>query len=93
MVAIALSQLFFQEAGLQHDAAAVNLAVNLFGILGQADALHFGASLDNHRRTLHFQILDNGNRIAIEQFGAIAILGHIGTCRPQERMNIEFSPP
>ena len=40
--------LFFQETGLKHNTATVNLAINLFGVLGQADTLYFGTSFDNH---------------------------------------------
>ena len=71
--------LFLQEAGFQYDAAALDLAINLFGILGQADTLHFGAALDDHRRTSYLQILDNGHRVAVHQLGAIAVLGHVGS--------------
>ena len=38
--------LFLQKAGLQHYAAAVNLAVHLLRILGKADALYLGTALD-----------------------------------------------
>ena len=40
--------LLFEEAGLEDNAAAVNLAVNLFWILGQADALDLCSTLDDH---------------------------------------------
>jgi hypothetical protein len=40
--------LLLEEAGLQNDAAAFDLAVNLFRILGKADALHLGSTLDHH---------------------------------------------
>ena len=72
--------LFLQEAGFQYDTAALDLAINLLGILGQADTLNFGTALDDHRRATHLQILDNGHRVAVEQFGAIAVLGHVCTC-------------
>ena len=40
--------LFFQETGFKHNTATVNLAINLFGVLGQADTLYFCTSFDNH---------------------------------------------
>ena len=40
--------LLLQEAGLENDAAALNLAVNLFRILCKTDASYFGATLDDH---------------------------------------------
>ena len=72
--------LFLREAGFQYDAATLDFAVNLFGVVGQADALDLSTSFDNHRRASHLQILDNGHRIAIQQLGAIAILRHIVGC-------------
>ena len=41
--------LLLQEAGLKHDAAAVDLAVNLGWVLGQANALNLCTTLNNHR--------------------------------------------
>ena len=72
--------LFLQEAGFQYDTAALDLAINLLGVLSQADTLHLGAALDDHRRATHLQILDNGHRVAVEQFSAIAVLGYVSTC-------------
>ena len=72
--------LFLQEAGFQYDTAALDLAVNLLGVLGQADTLNFGAALDDHRRATYLQILDNGYRVAVQQFGTIAVLGYVSTC-------------
>ena len=43
-----LHVLFLEEAGLQNDAAAVDLAVNLFRILSEADALDLCSALDHH---------------------------------------------
>lgn len=40
--------LLLQEAGLENDAAALNLTVNLFWILCKTDASYFGATLDDH---------------------------------------------
>lgn len=40
--------LLLQEAGLKHDAATINLAVYLLGVVGKADALNLCASLDDH---------------------------------------------
>ena len=42
------SALFRQEAGLENDAAALNLTVNLFWILCKTDASYFGTALDDH---------------------------------------------
>ena len=40
--------LFFEEAGLEDNAAAVNLTVNLFWIFSQTYALDFSSTLDDH---------------------------------------------
>ena len=40
--------LLFKEAGFEDDAAAVDFAVNLFGVFGEANAFHFCATLDYH---------------------------------------------
>ena len=42
-------ELFFQEASFENDAATFDFAVNFFGIVGEAYALDFSATLDNHR--------------------------------------------
>ena len=40
--------LLLQEAGLEDDAAAVDFAVYLLWVVGEADALNLCASLDDH---------------------------------------------
>ena len=40
--------LLLEEAGLENYAAAFDLAVNFFRILGKADALYLCTSLDYH---------------------------------------------
>ena len=40
--------LLLQEASLENDAAAVDLAVNLFRVLSEADALYLCSALDHH---------------------------------------------
>ena len=41
-------RLLLEEAGLENDAAAIDLAVNLLRILGKADALNLCSALDHH---------------------------------------------
>lgn len=43
------STLLLQEASLEHDAAAINFAIYLLGVLREADALNLCATLDDHR--------------------------------------------
>ena len=71
--------LFLQEAGFEDNTATLDLAIDLLGIVGKADALDLGTTLDDHRRAAHLQILDYGHRIAIQQLGTIAILRHTAT--------------
>lgn len=40
--------LLLEEAGLEHDARAVNLAIYLLGVIGKADALYLCSALDDH---------------------------------------------
>ena len=49
ITAIKCWMLLLQEAGLKHDTTAVDFAIYLLWVIGQADALNFGATLDNHR--------------------------------------------
>ena len=58
--------LFLHEAGFENDAAAVDFAIYLFWIFGEADGFHFGASFDDHRRASYFEVFDYGYCIAIK---------------------------
>ena len=49
ITAIKCWMLLLQEAGLKHDAAAVDFAIYLLRVVGQADALNFDATLNDHR--------------------------------------------
>ena len=69
--------LFFQEAGLKNNAAAIYFAIDLFGVFGEAYALYFGATFDYHRRAFYLEVFYYGNCIAIKEFGAIAVACHI----------------
>ena len=40
--------LLLQETGFKDDAAAVDLAIYLLVVVGKANALHLGATLDDH---------------------------------------------
>ena len=42
-------RLLLQEAGLEYNAAAVDLAVYLLWVVSEADTLNLCASLDDHR--------------------------------------------
>ena len=37
-----------QEASLEHNAAAVDFAIDLFGVFGKANALYLCTAFDNH---------------------------------------------
>lgn len=57
------------------------LAIDLFGIIGQADRLDDGALLDDRAGALDLQILDQGDGIAIRQHIARRIVYFICTRR------------
>ena len=58
--------LFLKEACLEHDAAAVNLAIYFFRVFSKTDALNFRTTFDYHRRTFNFQVFDYNHCIAVE---------------------------
>ena len=65
--------LLLEEAGLEDDAAAINLTINLLWVVGKLDALYLCASLDNHRRALNLEVLDNSHSVAIAELCAVAV--------------------
>ncbi len=75
-----MQTLLLQKASLKHNPRAINAAIDMFGVVGQADAFDLGAALDYHRRSFDFEILDHRYRIAILQLGAVAIYGLLGRC-------------
>ena len=70
---IQVLSLLLEEAGLEDDAAAINLTINLLWVVGKLDALYLCASLDNHRRALNLEVLDNCHSVAIAELCAVAV--------------------
>jgi hypothetical protein len=42
------AKLFLQEAGLQDNAAAIDLAIHLFGVVCKTNTLYLCSALDDH---------------------------------------------
>ncbi|KAG0755225.1 hypothetical protein G6F22_020688 [Rhizopus arrhizus] len=59
---------FLDELRLQaHLAEAVDLAIDVVVAVDQADAFDLGAHLDHPARPLEFQVLDDGDGVAVLQ--------------------------